>query len=432
MKHLMLTMVLLVAVVKIDAAAHTMPADKLMRLSNRELCIRGQQHWDKNELDSALICFNIVANRSYKNLSKEEMECVCRASISMANIYSTRFYDFERAINCLMNSEKIAINNNIESCLAGIYELMAIIETMKNDIERDFEFSSKAFELHRKAFNYSLKYKSSQETTANIIINLATLALVDHKYSSIQEELNLFQRIREDNNAPTDQFARSLIKAVTFAYNHQYDSALYQLNQLNKPLSMPAHAWTSKLIIAHQTAYFIYWDMGNYSAALHELSIMEKHAQEQEETFAIIEILLLKRNLFSVVGKTDLANEYDLKYHKAKDKFMADAKVMKVEEEKVLFKLNEANHEIKELSYKQRIQQTHLIAVAVVAILLLALLTLWYILYRRTKEKNRSLYLRNQMLLANADRMRWMRQEHGKHTAGTSVGKYGRQLHQLC
>ena len=37
------------------AASHAMPADQLVKLSNKQLCDKAQAHWDKNELDSALI-----------------------------------------------------------------------------------------------------------------------------------------------------------------------------------------------------------------------------------------------------------------------------------------------------------------------------------------------------------------------------------------
>lgn len=43
------------ALVAKDAAAYTMPADKLAAMSNRELCDKAQAHWDKNELDSAYL-----------------------------------------------------------------------------------------------------------------------------------------------------------------------------------------------------------------------------------------------------------------------------------------------------------------------------------------------------------------------------------------
>lgn len=50
------------------AASHASPAVQLVKLSNQELAHKGQAHWDRGQLDSALICFSIVADRAGQSL----------------------------------------------------------------------------------------------------------------------------------------------------------------------------------------------------------------------------------------------------------------------------------------------------------------------------------------------------------------------------
>lgn len=420
------------------AASHAMPADQLVKLSNKQLCDKAQAHWNKSELDSALICFNIVANRADRKQSREEMELSCRALIAMANIFVPEFYDYERAIQCTLKAERMAMKYNYVEQLVRIYELMATIENELNNIQQDFSFSEQAFNLHKKAFHLSVKLDKAERIQVLSIINIITDAFRHKKFDLIQNELQLFLFANINDTVPARDFAKHQCAAAIYVQKQQYDSALNELNQIENYLDVAEHNRPLYRVAAHENIYFVYRAMKDRVAALNELNIIEQIAQESHNTYAQIEALLLKRDYYAALGNNALADKYDLEYHKAKDKYIADTKLAKVDEEKVLFKLNEANHEIKELSYKQRIQQTELIAVAVVALLLLTLLVLAWVSHRQTKEKNRSLYEQNQQLLANIDRMRQLRQEQERRereqqaqaseaqTASIPAAKYGR------
>lgn len=406
------------------ASAYTMPTDKLLAMSNKQLCDKGQTHWDKNELDSALICFNIAANRGDKKQSREEMVNCCNALTAMANIYLFYFYDFERAMQCILKAEQLALKNDLTDRLAGIYFSMATLEAERTDITQDFAFSEQSLNLFKKAYYQSLRSSNAEYIQVLSIIDMTTIALWHNKLDLIQNELQSFQSaIINDTTIRERNYAKHQCAAAIYVQKQQYDSALNELNQIEYHID---HTRQTLRIIAQENIFFIYRDMKDRVAALNELNIIENIAQESHNIYAQIEALLLKRDYYASLGNNALADKYDLEYHKAKDKYIADSKLAKVDEEKVLFKLNEANHEIKELSYKQRIQRTELIAVAVVALLLLALLMLAWLSHRSTKEKNRSLYEQNQQLLANIDRVRQMRKEQDAPTE-----KYGRSKMEM-
>lgn len=413
------------ATMSISASAYMMPIDQLMQLSNQQLSAKAQMHWDKNELDSALICYNIVANRADQSQSKEDMKCVISATATMANIYLA-IYDYERATQCLLKAEQIAKTHPDKVLTGDIYALMATLESEKLDIQQDFAFNREAFDLHRKAFHQYL-VSSAPQRGIYPFINMTALGLMSGRLNMIQDELNCFMKLSFSDSIPVYHYARHLCIAAINVNNRRYDSALQELNKLEQSLDMMENHKPLYRTLAHECKFYVYRDIGDKERAMSELDSLEMIAQANKLKFTIIAALLLKRDYYTAQGFTKLAHEYDLKFHKAKDEFMAEAKVAKVEEEKVLFKLNEANHEIKELSYQQRIQQTELIAVAVVAVLLLALLVLAWMSHRRTKEKNRSLYLQNQQLLANIDRVRQLRQEQERQAQeATPAVKYGR------
>ena len=405
-----------------DTSAYTMPADKLVATSNKQLAEKGQAHWDKNELDSALICFNLVANRADRKQSLEDMRWVSGASTAMGIIYKNSFYDYERAMKCMLESEKISLKYGFMNQLADIYEAMAQLEQDKNDIEHDYSFNIDVLNLHKKSLNLAVAHHVEHAQVLSII-NMITIAMGHHKLDLIQKELNLFQSAIINDTIPARDFAKHLCAGAIYLSKSSFKETIVELSKLdscivtlNNESAAPRFTF-----ITHVFRFYAYREMKDHTSALKELDEMENIAQRFHLKEGVLEALIEKRNYYALLGFTNLANDYDLQYHNAKDQLMAEAKVAKVNEEKVLFKLNEANHEIKELSYKQRIQQTELIAVAVVALLLLALLVIGWISYRSTSEKNRALYLQNQQLLANADRIRQMRQEQDAPTE-----KYGR------
>lgn len=420
------------------AASHSMPADQLVKLSNKQLCDKGQAHWDKNELDSALISFNIVANRADRKQSIDDMHDVCAAITAMGNIYQHRFYDYEKAMQCYLKSEKIEKKFQFNRQLAHLYYYMAALESEKNDITNDYEFCETAFELTRRAYRMSIEH-DVQHTQIHSIISLAITALRYGKLDLVSHELHTFLNQQISDTIIDRDYAKFLCSAAIHASHKDYIAALTDLSKLEMALPTDtSNAINRELFIAHENRFFVYRNMGNHTAALQELDKMEKIARENDLKEGVLEVLFLKRDYYAALGNTAMADKYDLQYYKAKDQFMTEAKVAKADEEKVLFKLTEANNEIKELSYKQRIQQTELIAVAVVALLLLTLLVLAWVSHRQTKEKNRSLYEQNQQLLANIDRMRQLRQEQERRekeqqaqaseaqTASIPAAKYGR------
>lgn len=407
------------------ANANSMPADQLIRLSNRELCDKAQAHWNKSELDSALICFSIVANRADTKQSREDIEYSCRALVAMANIYLPAFYDFERAMQCTLKAEQIALKNNLTDRLASIYDFMSTLEGRRTDILQDFSFSEHSFNLCRKAFHLS-RHNNIEHIQVISIINMTTMALLHNKLELIQNELQLFHSAIIHDTVPARNFAKHQCAAAIYVYNQQYDLALNELNQIENCIDMAAeYTRPGFRFVAHENTFFIYRAMKDRVAALKELNIIEQIAQESHDTFGVIEVLYLKCDYYASLGNNVSADKYDLEYHKAKDKFLAKSNLAKVDEAKVLFKLNEANHEIKEMSYKQRIQQTELIAIAVVAVLLLMLLVIGWMSYRRMQEKNQTLYQHNMQLIANEDRLRQLHQAE-QQPASEPTTKYRR------
>lgn len=90
------------------ASAYTMPADKLVLLSNKELCDKAWSHWQASQLDSTLICYSIVADRTDNRQSRDDLRKVVMANENIGKIYLSRYYDFGRAMQYFLRAENTA------------------------------------------------------------------------------------------------------------------------------------------------------------------------------------------------------------------------------------------------------------------------------------------------------------------------------------
>jgi YesN/AraC family two-component response regulator len=423
--HLLAILILMLAAGgSFCASAYTMPADKLVLLSNKELCDKAWSHWQASQLDSALICYSIVADRTDNRQSRDDLRKVVMANENIGKIYLSRYYDFGRAMQYFLRAENIAKKHQFNKLLADIYYGMAVVENYKNDVYNDFAFNPKAFELFQKSFTMAVE-QNVPNTQVEAIISLIISAARNDKLELITKETNIFLSQDINDTIQARDFARYLCLTSIHLTEGNDKEALKELSKLETSLNVDKVIIPQYLSIAYQCKFYFYREMGDEKSALQQLNAMEHFGQEHDIKECVIEALFHKHHFYQEKGNTALANEYEVKYLKAKDKFLLDAKLAKADEEKVLFKLNEANHEIKELSYKQRIQHTELIAVAVVAVLLLALLVLAWVNYRRTKQKNETLYQHNMQLMANEDRLRQLHQAEEEATSAPTV-KYRR------
>ena len=429
--HLFAILILLLAAgMSFCASAYTMPADKLMALSNKELCDKAWSHWQASQLDSALICYSIVANRTDSKQSRDDMRRVAMANANIGSIYLSDFYDYGRAMQYFLKAEDIAKKNQLNKQLAQIYYSMAVVENYKNDVYNDFAFNPQAFQLFQKSFKMAVE-QDAPSTQVQAVISLIICAARNGKLELIIQEMNTYLSQAINDTIQARDFARCLCMTSIHLTEGDYEEALKELSKLETSLNVDKVIIPQYLSIAYQCKYYFYREMGDEKSALQQLNTMEHFGLEHDIKECVIEALFHKCNFYQKTGNLALAKEYEAKYLKAKDKFLLETKMAKADEEKVLFQLNEANHEIKELSYKQRIQQTELIAVVVVAVLLLALLVLAWLSHRRIKQKNQSLYDRNQQLLVHVDHLRQIRKEleqQAQETEITSAAtiKYGR------
>ena len=140
--------------------------------------------------------------------------------------------------------------------------------------------------------------------------------------------------------------------------------------------------------------YAVLLKCGKRPEALKLLLEQEQFLRENKMTFELLEVLQLIKQHYEVDGNAVMAKEYSLLYFTTKDEFINKSRLGKMDEAKLNIELEQTREKIQEMSYHQRLQTIVLWGVVIIALLVIAFLTLAYINSRRSQHKNQLLYER--------------------------------------
>ena len=78
--------------------------------SSRQLIDLGNQYFfaEKQQPDSALVCFSLVENRLGKASGREEREELCEAYMGLWMVYFFSYFDYSKSMDYLGKSHKLA------------------------------------------------------------------------------------------------------------------------------------------------------------------------------------------------------------------------------------------------------------------------------------------------------------------------------------
>ncbi len=127
-------------------------------LPSKTLMEMGGQFYDNVQPDSALVCYNIVANRYYTVHDKNELNLKMEVSAmnQLGILYIYYFVDYEKAHKYLLQAEKIAKENRFTSILSSVYTNLGNIYIIDCSLTRNGELDNRTIEMHQQAFETAL------------------------------------------------------------------------------------------------------------------------------------------------------------------------------------------------------------------------------------------------------------------------------------
>lgn len=372
----------------------------LDRLTTAELMLRGQDFLqNKGWVDSAMVCYSIVANRvQNNNLESKEKYQIARALNNLGYIYATYYYDFQKAYENLNKSMELSKLYGFDNNLAYSYLNMASIFDNRNRLFANDALSTEALDNTKLAFDFAVK---AQEWNVAVTSIYNMLEMIHNKtdFELIAPDLVRFKNLQLTDSVEMLQCTRMFCKATEAFQAGQYQQAL---NYYEKMLGEAQKITTNRqqcVIKAMQQKAAVLAVMRHYEEAISCLREVEHIALDHSMQSELIDNYRAMAQVYDAMGNQKMAEQLDYKFLKARDEFIKKSHAEMVEKSRFLDEMRRVNDQVAQIQAKhERAHQLLLMMTLIAVIILIAMVLL---VRSNIKQRNyiRHLYEKNVQLL---------------------------------
>ena len=392
---------LLASVMMLDANAYNVNQhNQWVKVSTEDLMRRGQDYLqNKGWVDSAMVCYSIVANRAQdNNLESKEIYQIARALNNIGYISATYYYDFQKAYENLNKSMELSKLYGFDNNLAYSYLNMASIFDNRNRLFANDALSTEALDNTKLAFDFAVK---AQEWNVAVTSIYNMLEMIHNKadFELIAPDLVRFKNLQLTDSVEMWQCTRMFCKATEAFQAGQYQQAL---NYYEKMLGEAQEITTNRqqcIIKAMQQKAAVLAVMRHYEEAISCLREVEHIALDNGMQSELIDNYKAMAQVYVGMGNRQMAEQLDYKYLKARDEFIHKSHAEMLERSRFLDEMSRVNEQVAQIQAKhERAHQLLLMVCLITAIILIALLLL---VRSNIKQRNyiRHLYEKNVQLL---------------------------------
>ena len=383
---------LLASVMMLDANAYNVNQhNQWVKVSTEDLMRRGQDYLqNKGWVDSAMVCYSIVANRvQNNNLESKDKYQIARALNNLGYIYATYYYDFQKAYENL--------NKSMDN-LAYSYLNMASIFDNRNRLFANDALSTEALDNTKLAFDFAVKAKEWNVAVTSIY-NMLEMIHNKADFELITPDLTRFKNLQLTDSVEMWQCTRMFCKATEAFQAGQYQQAL---NYYEKMLGEAQEIMTNRqqcIIKAMQQKAAVLAVMRHYEEAISCLREVEHIALDNGMQSELIDNYRAMAQVYDAMGNRQMAEQLDYKFLKARDEFIKKSHAEMVEKSRFLDEMRRVNDQVAQIQAKhERAHQLLLMMTLIAVIILIAMVLL---VRSNIKQRNyiRHLYEKNVQLL---------------------------------
>ena len=425
-----LIMLLASVMMQVANAYNVNQYNQWVKVSTEDLMRRGQDYLqNKGWVDSAMVCYSIVANRvQNNNLESKDKYQIARALNNLGYIYATYYYDFQKAYENLNKSMELSKLYGFDNNLAYSYLNMASIFDNRNRLFANDALSTEALDNTKLAFDFAVK---AQEWNVAVTSIYNMLEMIHNKtdFELIAPDLVRFKNLQLTDSVEMLQCTRMFCKATEAFQAGQYQQAL---NYYEKMLVEAQKLTTNRqqcIIKAMQQKAAVLTVMHHYEEAISCLREVEHIALDHSMQSELIDNYRAMAQVYDAMGNQKMAEQLDYKFLKARDEFIKKSHAEMVEKSRFLDEMRRVNDQVAQIQAKhERTHQLLLMMSLIAAIILIAMVLL---VRSNIKQRNyiRHLYEKNVQLLD----VKVSAEQPVSHSVGKqedSAPKYQNQLDQ--
>ncbi len=366
-------------------------------LTSRQLLDKGYSLLAQREkIDSALMCYTIVVNRYYDgDHSTESIDHAIVAMENMGNIYMTRFFDYRKAYEYLLQAQQLAERQGQSKHLAYIY--LSQCNVWKMSMLTSGKQHDRYVATLRKAFRYALT-SDDADIAATTLVALCDEAVYASAHVDVERETSLYRQQSKGTKTPIGQYALCFAQATMLAQNGRYAEAATTF-ALSARMIQTDIASERYEYISHSNQAYMLFMTGKREEATDSLKRLLHNATKENNRDYMMSITSLLHDMYVRMGRQKLADHYLLSYLRQKDSLVYHNNLSEISDVETSAKLSQTQHEMAQLAHRHRVQSLITTFVGIIAVILLVAIAIVLHAYRQLRFSHRMLYLKNEALL---------------------------------
>lgn len=376
----------------------SLPAEQLIQMGNR-------YSTDNQAVDSALVCYTIVANRYREGMGDEERKLCARANIGKWYVYFFCFFDYAKSYESLSKAEELCSGFPKET--ARVYlNFGAMYQTMAEQ-GKDQKTLRKALDYYKKSF--ALCLQSGSDDVDMAFSNIVSVSTDLGELSRMGKIYDQYVHLNAPQSNLIHRYAILLYKGNRFLAAHQYAQAEDCYRQ-QEQFTDATPAYRRYLVVAKINRAKVRRLQGDLTAAARLLNEALRLASITRMKDAQLEIYDQLASLYASRGDVAGDNRYRNRYLALKDTLLNYRQLMSVNEMRFVSSMKRVDEQMAQLEQRRQ-RQMMAAAVAVgVALLILCFLVVVWRKNKRLQSQNKSLYEKTLATLRSEEQERKRRE----------------------
>ncbi len=368
------------------------------QLSGAQLLLMGQSFSKSGHMDSAVVCFTIAASRLDGNVRGEEMRSGIRACYKLGTIYQFRYYNYQKAADCLLQGKQAAVQVGDSALIALLSHELGCLYLQYESAHQESDFAQSIPYLEQACRNAP----QGDPLDSLYVFNLITTGL---QFNQVPRTLGVahdYCRRQRTANSVTD-----LCQAAMCINDKNPSEALVWIDHALKCVMTVDDVQHARLTAVVRIIKCKLLDqLGRDSESLAELDRYEQIVRRYNFKEGVPDIYDQLYHFYLRRGNEHLANVNRLRYLEVVDSLSGVTQLPYLIKASSVFDLQKATEEVR-LQEERRVRLTQTLwMVTVAALVFLALLVMLYRRNRQLKERNQALYEQSLEQLAIIDEAR--------------------------
>lgn len=390
---------------------------RLAGQASDRLIEQGLDYFNRDVPDSALECFAIVANRRHTAAPNDtaQMKFSARALKDMGNIYKDYYPDYLEASKCYQACMDIAQKYHFDDMRAMAINGLTSLEISNAYLYQETpHIEDTILTRYSHALDIAMASGLDDEQLAIIANNIAICAYSYNKGQEFQPVMEKFLRDKGDHTSQPIVLAKRLCQAVIAHARGDSEMAIELLDQALEQATVGRD-----IVRLNTIKFYILGEMGKDEEAVATYKNVEQYAIGHDRHILMADVYHNLMVFYRSRGNDQEADKYEQLALKEQNLILSKGRLIDMNEQKFLLRIDEANKQAERLAYQNRIKARILWVITAFVLLLVASWLLIYRKYRQVKEKNRLLYQRSlDVLQAEQDKLEAVeQQQEKKHTS---------------